>query len=392
MFGRAKKPPVTYGALIDIGSGSVGGAVLVVDHLNNTKEILFETRTWLVKSEGETDRLRATKEALLTVVLELGNAGIRAALDHNSSAKIENLYIGISAPWAYTVSRNIEYGTDEPVKISHELIDDLSKSAEEQAVETLQEEHIAEAQNLTIINRATTSLTANGYAISPDATVVTDTIKLSHSSSLAHTDLLNTIKEIIDPVFPDIGIVPYTFAFVYYQVVADMVPSLQNVCLIDITADATEMIIVKDGALSYVSHIDCGNRTIAREVAEAAGVPLTEALTYLKADESTALSEAVGQCLESAAVNYMKQLAKLLKSDGDHLSVPETIYLHTGDRTEGFFGSLIKSAVEEVTQSTHSVHSVSKNILKKQSSEDSALYILSHFFHTQESAYYDSKH
>lgn len=387
MFNRGKKSAdVLYGAILDIGSGSVGGALVSVDHLADEMKILFETRTPIASSKEEGYDLRAIKEALLSVSLELGNTGLKTLSATDPAARVKTMYINISAPWAHTVSRSIEYNTDEKVKLSSELITELSKTAEGQAMEILMEDTIASTHNLSIINRATIALSANGYPITPSATILTDNIALTHTSSLVDSDLLKTLTEVIEPVFSDVELLPFTFMFVYYQTLSTTSPAAQNACLIDITAAATEIGVVKDGVLLRSTHMELGSHTVAEEIATACGIPISEALTYIRSADTTTIPEAVGKQIEISVIAYMKELSRLLTTVSDQLSVPEALFLHTNVRTEHFFSTVIKTTFEKVTKTTHVVHPIVKNLLKstEDAGQDTALLLGARFFHTTE--------
>ena len=80
--------------------------------------------------------------------------------------------------------------------------------------------------------------------------------------------------------------------------------------------------------------------TLARDIAEALGVPVEETYGYLKIEDFTNyLNNSSSKQQEKVAeilAMYQDKLVALFKETGDSLTVPKKIYLHSNLNTESF--------------------------------------------------------
>ena len=169
-------------------------------------------------------------------------------------------------------------------------------------------------------------------------------------------------------------------------------------CLIDITNEATEIGVVRDGILRYCTHTTAGLSTIARDVAIALDIPLDEAQAFLREPYHSHAMETLAatkkSAIEKILETYRTAVTDLLHETGDSLSIPKTILLHGGQQTEAFFTSQIEMAAKNATGLTHTVHTVTTELLTKNYTEaervaleqiapDTALLVAAQFFHKQ---------
>ncbi len=109
MFSFKQSPDIIYGMVLDIRSGSIGASLISSDFSTGELDTIFTTRKKFLVSTGKTDDMTAVKEALLSVVLEVTSTGLNLLRERNAKAKVQKIYITISAPWSYAASRQIQY-------------------------------------------------------------------------------------------------------------------------------------------------------------------------------------------------------------------------------------------------------------------------------------------
>ena len=93
---------------------------------------------------------------------------------------------------------------------------------------------------------------------------------------------------------------------VFYCVLRQLAPDTTEVCLIDITHEATEIGIVRDGILKYVTHVPFGTFTIARDIASLCKVPNEEALAYLRGNTALEQTRDNLKAFAKTNTNYIK--------------------------------------------------------------------------------------
>jgi hypothetical protein len=174
----------------------------------------------------------------------------------------------------------------------------------------------------------------------------------------------------------------------FYRVLKDLHPDTSEICLIDITDEATEIGIVRDNILKQTTHVPIGMYTLAREIASACNIPKEDAYTYIK-DGTVVQTDKNAAAIEGIFASYESSIAELFSRTGDSLSIPKTLFLHTAKTTEDFFAKRLKEAAKRSTGSTHTVHLFTSELLGDTAMEDTALALSSYYFHTREKHFLD---
>jgi Tfp pilus assembly PilM family ATPase len=168
--------------------------------------------------------------------------------------------------------------------------------------------------------------------------------------------------------------------------------------LVDITYESTEIGVVRDGVLTYVTSTPLGSFSLAREIAEVLAVPVEEAYGYLNSNSLDVFlqnhSESKKDKVHEIINSYQERLAKVFTETGDALSIPRRIYLHGNLKTEPFFAKVVQTAATSVTKCEHAIYPVTTEIINKHygskdpalaeiEKNDTALLISAQFFHTK---------
>lgn len=382
MFGvSSRKSRARYGAIVDIGSGSVGAAIVLSDPEKPTPEVLWthRERVALHTDDDSESLLRHVTAALVNVFLVL-DAEQRT---HTKNSSIDTLQVTFSAPWSHTITRTITHTADEPFSITSSLLRELVETAEQQTRERIDENEILERENLSMILRAKVHLMANGYPVHTPTNAPVQEVSLSHISGFAQKQLVAAVDENVEKMMPKTRYERYPFMLMYYCVLQHISADVTNACLVDVTYESIELGVVRNGVLTHVAHIPTGMYTIARDIARLCDLPTEEALGYVRGNTAFAESLSKDKKIEFAALmqSYEKTIEELFTRTGDALSIPNAIFLHTDARTEPFFRERIKQAAEHATSSSHTIHLVTGKLLASTEVDDSALLVSAHFFH-----------
>jgi hypothetical protein len=393
---------VKYAVLVDIGSGSVLASIVASDPNKSHPDIIWSKREYTPFRETDeiTNGAKSVMTSLMNVFMALDSEGRSVFREKTGVRKIPYLIITISAPWSYTVTKTISYKQKEEFTVSSTLISELLRASQKKVIEELKENEKMHDLGLSIISRTTTDVISNGYRIKITEKQKAKSLKVVQSSVIIQKYLTDAVLDVRDKVFPNIDLMQYSFMLVYFYAMKDLYPTDNEFCLIDITYEATEIGVVRDGVLQYCTHIPYGSFSIAREISTALSVPLEEALMYLKeADITTYLAQYSEKQQKEVLVilnKYKEQLQQLFLETGDSLSIPKMIFLHSDLSSEPFFKKQITEACKSVTSSSHVVNNVTTDLLMRNYSEkdkegkennnnfDTALLISAQFFHTQD--------
>lgn len=389
---RKKRPEERVGVLIEIGSGSAAVSLLI-----STPDKIEPTVVWSSREDAVLKHIGSLEEgsktvmtALMNVLLDFETTG-RQALRQAGKSTIDAVQCVVAAPWSHTVPKRIEYKQDESFVVTQELIDELVNMAITKTKEDINEESLSVSHGLAVASRATLHVLLNGYRTAKPTHQSGRELILLHTTVVVHDAILQAIEEIRQKMFPSCSLEIYSSALVLHCVANDIAPQHTNLTLLDITHEASELSVVRDGELTHVAFAPFGVYTIAREYATIMNVPLSEALGYLKADAEDRLSHASKSTLrdiDKVHEAYVEKITQLLQDTGDELVSPRQIVLHVDALFEDFFVSILQTASKRSIKSDPVITKASTTILRNvpksdmASIGDTAVLAGMHFFHT----------
>jgi hypothetical protein len=391
-----KKSTERTGVIIDIGSGSVLVAIVLSDQTKEKPLILWSHREQApLKNIDSVDQAaKSVMTSLINALLKFDSEGRKALYDFNKKTTIDEVQCAICAPWSYTVSKRITYGGEDEFSVTRSLISELVATALEQTNNELHEHEAVNELGLTIITRCTTDILVNGYRVKklPDAKA-TD-LSLSHISVVAQQYLIDHLQDLRHKIFADKPLRKVSYMLAMYAVAEENFDDSGDFCLVDVTYEATEIGIVRDGVLTYSTHIPYGSFSLAREIAAITNVPLYQAFQYLHEETPLpfigTLPEEKQADVEAVFSEYTDRLAKLMRETGDELSVPKRMYLHTDKECESLFTSFLQNANKRIHKTeAHVIPLSSKmsdivDVAKDTGGQDTAMLVSATFFHTYE--------
>jgi hypothetical protein len=384
----------TIGVLVDIGSASVLTAYVRSVPGTPAPEIIWSHREH-IPLRGATELEQGAKNvmaALMNAAILLETTG-RAVLDQAvpGHATPNHISVSVAAPWSYTVTKTISYTGDDTFKVTNELVRELERAAEQKIELELKENDAAATLGLAVVVRTTLAMIANGYIFTTAHNQDATALSLSRASGVVQEYLVAAMKNVQEKMLPSATMHLSSFMLAYQHTAKLLYPTLQEYCLVDITYEATEIGVVRDGVLQYCTHVSYGAYSLARDIATATGKTPAECYGRLSGDDFLT-PDAANSATEAITEAYQKKLSDLLHETGDTLAVPKTMLLHANLETETFFAKQVKQAAEAATRSTHSVFPVSSKLLQAYYSDaaikdlktrhDTALLISAHFFHT----------
>jgi cell division ATPase FtsA len=390
-----QKSTQRIGAIIDIGSGSVLTAVVASKPGDLAPTIIWSNREHApLKDIDSLDQsAKSIMTALVNALLKFDVDGRRALYEFDKHASISEIQCCISAPWAYTVTKTIEYAEDSPFEVTKTLFDELIETALKKTQVELNENEAVNELGLTVITRSTVDILTNGYRIKNPIGEQASTLALSHVSVVTQKYLTDHIDELRHKLFANTPIHKLSYILALYSVTQELAPDQQEICLVDITYEATEIGIVRDGTLTYSTHTPFGAFSLAREISTITSVPLYEAFQYLHSAEPLSFKaslpakqqEEINAVLEA----YIQKVSDLFHETGDDLSIPRKIYIHTNLQSEPFFADIIRTAGTRALKSAPDVKPITPLIVDRvnrvagNQNSDTAMLVSAMFFHTQ---------
>ncbi len=390
-----------FGVIIDIGSGSVLMSIVhSVDSLKHPNIVWSHRENAPLKNIDSIDQsTKSVITALFNAAMILDSEGRKALHEYKPGAKISSIQCGISAPWSYTVTKTINYVQDEPFIITSELISDLTDAVQDKISADLNEDKILSKLGLEIVLRSTMHVLSNGYRVLKPQGQKSKELNIAHANVVVQKKLVDAIEEMHDKIFAHTEIKKSSFIIILYSVVKDLLPQTFDSCLVDITYEATEIGIIRNGVMSYCTHIPFGSFSLAREISAITSVPLHEALGYLHTEKPYSFMESLAsnqkEDVEKVFDAYIEKVSELFLQTGDSLTIPKHISLHADLYSETLFTDLIEKAAKRCTHTQPIITAISKELIKQTYETtteataetipiDTALLVSAQFFHKQQ--------
>jgi cell division ATPase FtsA len=374
-----------FGALIDIGSGTVGVAIVASNSKEKLPTILYTKRIMMrVAKQGthKSEDVRRVREALFSAALALSQEGQQALFAHNPRAKITKLYVTCSSPWSYTVARNVRYEDDESFKVTQSVIDDLVQSAESEILSHLEEHSYINEKEFEVVERATVDITVNDYTVASPLHLSGTTLGLSHIAGVVPKELMEALHEVQSKLFPNTELRVHTYMLVMYCVMRDLFPRLHSLCIVDITGEATEFGIVENNLLIENTFAPYGSNTFIRDAMHASGKPMSDISTSIQAQADMHMTESAE--LQPQIEAYEQVLTDTIRHILARRTLPTSIIITAHRPYEQFFRQILARTLSSVTDKKLSIVSIEQNIVDEIShgaGNDVYLALGARFFH-----------
>ncbi len=383
-FGHNDKD-TTYGVLIDIASGTVGVAVVASETASTVPIILYAKRTSLRitknKATGVED-LRRVREALLSALLLLSQEGLQLLTEHNPRAKVTKLYVTCSSPWSFTIARDVHYESDEAFKVDSAIINDLVHSAEEEIASHLKTMPETEGEEFEIVERATVDMTVNDYPVKHPLNLKGSILGLSHIAGLVPRDIMTSLHEVQDKLFPDTELRVHTYMLIMYCVMRDLFPRVHSLCIINVTGEATEFGIIENNLLIENTFIPYGSTTFVRDIMAQTGKPSSDILSTLQAQgDDTELAE---PDFTEQIASFKEKISEAVKGILTRRIFPNDVIITTHRPYGPLFKKIIDEALESALEKKVSVITVEPKVIEEishGSGDDVYLALAARFFH-----------
>lgn len=384
IFGFLKRHnPVLYGVVIDIGSGSVGAAIVASGTDSAVPNIIWSAREHFPERSKITFQ-HAEKDIEIAVrkVFQIcGTAGIKALLTHDARARIARVQVSIAAPWAYTIMKTVGISHNEVFTVSDEILEGMIKKADAEVNAEFKNGENSIFKDLVLTSNTTMAIHINGYTAENAVGKSAQALKVTRLFGLTYASLAAVVEDAARRTFPNAELRVHPFMHLYYTIFKTMHRGASEVCLIHVTGEATEIGIIRENVLMHASYTPYGVRTIMREITDVCSVPMREAAAHIRENDLMATER---QSLEVAAVLelYETNVAELFSRVGDTLSIPRRILVHADPQTETFFIDRIMRAAKQATIGDFIAHPLASQYFNGSPADDSALLLSAHAFHS----------
>ena len=324
-MGLFKKPERRSVALIDIGSGSVGGAFAHFEP-HDSPTIYYTARLPIDPREGEAAdaAMLRSLEALGSVLITHGSPILR---QETGSARIDSVVASVAAPWQDTQILVESKEEERPFTFTHGIMDEIAKKC------AIHAEGKARCQNSII------ATVLNGYEVSDPFGKKAKRADLVVLSSSLDEKVAEGIERSLRKTFHAHDISLTAFAPLSYAVVRDMFPHEKDFLIIDVEGEATDLAFVKRGLLADVTSVPQGTNALLDAISRGHTTITEGSLGVIDTGRNQRFAELVGKMEE----DWLCAITDALKSFATRHALPRTVFLLADIEARGFLERVIDS-------------------------------------------------
>jgi len=274
LFTSKKKEKIV--AIFDIGSGSVGGAIVSIPNDKNILPTIIKSTRTEIKPRENLNTESFSKDMILALDLTINS------LYHTRSGAPEEIICVLASPFYISETRVIKKIKDTPFiftsKVASELID-----KEIASIKDLYKDRYSEQDNsLEVIEEHTMSVSLNGYHTEDPLGKKAKMIEMNMIISLAPKLYLDKIRQTLSKTFHHTKVSFSSFTVSTYLAVRDKYIGEDSYLLIDISGEITDVGIVTKGVLRSVLSFPFGKNTFFKYMCTKLEIELRDAKELFK--------------------------------------------------------------------------------------------------------------
>ncbi|MEK7180478.1 MAG: hypothetical protein AAB706_03300, partial [Patescibacteria group bacterium] len=365
--------------IFDIGSASVGGAIVLFSESTNLPQIIYTKRvSFPITERPQSDRILAsTANALKEVVAALEKEGFSALHNlHVKNKAIRNVFCILASPWYVSQTKTINIKEKNPITLTEQFIENILTKEEKNFEESIAHSSYTETfdKNVVLAEQKIIRIKLSGYETGNPYGKKSSDIELSLFSSLVSKKISDKLNEVIGHSFSREKIKLHSFCLTSFSTLSDLFPEAKDFLIMDITGEVTDISFVRNGALIQSVSFPSGRNFLIRKMIKKMNSNTEVALSSLslystgKAEPAVAVKiESVVKEVQEEWLVYLNDVLRDLKAECGIL--PRKIFLTIDNDILSIFIRFIKQSgnnfepiVLDEKQLAHVV-SVAKNII-----------------------------
>ncbi len=339
IFSSAKKEKIV--AIFDIGSGSVGGAIVrMPNNKNSIPVVVGSARADItLRPDLSFERfLDDMKKALDSTAQSL--YALRRGIP-------DEIFCVLASPWYLSQSRVIKIEKDKPFIFTRRMADDLLRRELSLLANVYEEKYGKTKSAPLMIEHHIIGVRLNGYTVDDPIGKKAKSLELDMVISLSPALCIDAIKETLLKTYPHI---PGTFASFMtsaYLAVRDTYMTADSYLLVDVGGEVTDVAIVSNGVLKSSISFPFGKHTFFRYLCTKQQCELRDARELFSLFQSGAIDEnrsnQIKPLMASVEQSWGESFHQSVLALPHPLGLPNMIFLTADlDVRDWFAGALTK--------------------------------------------------
>ncbi|MFA6089705.1 MAG: hypothetical protein WC755_07635 [Candidatus Woesearchaeota archaeon] len=334
-------------AVFDIGSGSVGGALVrMPTDIKNLPTIIKTFRTDIVDRKEMDFNL-----FLKDMILALGFTS-KALYDSKLGAPDEIVCV-LASPWYISETRLIKMAKERPFTFTTKLINELLEKEFDNLKLLYKGKYEDSESSPEVIEHPIIGVSLNGYHVDDPLGKKTRSIEINMVISLSPKMCLDAIQETLSKSFHHTPVSFSSFMVSSYISVRDRYMNHDSYLLLDIGGEVTDIGIVSKGILRDSLSFPYGRKTLFRDICKKLKIELRDAYEIFNLYNKGTLSDKekvkIEPVLDSIKKDWGQAFRDCVNTLPRTLTLPNVMFLTIDADVKDWFIKVINS--EEYIQS-----------------------------------------
>jgi hypothetical protein len=345
LFTSQKKERIV--AIFDIGSGSVGGAIVRIPTDNKSIPIILKSVRVDIKFRKEFDFKIFMKDMISAL------NGAANSLYHMKAGPPDEIVCVLASPWYLSETRVIKVKHDKIFTFTKRLAAELIQKE----ISILNESYKNKYGNLNsspeVIEQQTMTVSLNGYKTEDPLGKKCKFLEINMIISLVPKSCLDEIRETLSKTFHHINVSFSSFTVSTYLAVRDKYVVPDSYLLLDISGEITDVGIVTKGVLKSVLSFPFGKKTFFKYICTKLEIELRDARElfklYSEGNLSAPFKEKIAPLFKSIENSWSESFRQCISTLPRTLVLPSVVFLTADNDIKSWFVDVLKN--EEHIQS-----------------------------------------
>ncbi len=327
-------------AIFDIGSGSIGGAMVSIPLDGKTIPKILKT----VKNE-----IKIYEKYNFKKFIDEMSSALHLTASHLYNKKIgapDEIYCFLSSPWYISETNTIRMAKEKPFIFTKNLANELIQKEISRLIEIYKEKYSTTNGTAEIMEQHTTSVSLNGYIVDEPLGTRCQTLEMNMVISLSPQICLNKIRETLSKTFHHIKVNFSSFTLATFFAIRDKYIDQDSYLLIDISGELTDIGIVTNGILKATLSFPFGKKNFFNYMCTKLEIELRDAKElfklYTQNNLSTEFKEKAIPLFKSIERSWGESFDRCLNTLPHILVLPSTIFLTADNDIKDWFANVLR--------------------------------------------------
>jgi hypothetical protein len=339
IFSSTKKEKII--AIFDIGSGSIGGAIVRIPiQAQSIPTILASVRTdFVFRKDLDFDVFFNDMIRALDTTARL--------LHKKGAGAPEEIFCVLASPWYISQTRVVRMTKETPFLFSRRIADDLLKRELTALVDVYNKKYEGTGSTPLMIEHHVIGVKLNGYTVDDPIGKKTKSLEMDVVISLSPKQCVEKIRETIDSIYPGIKGSFASFMTSSYLAVRDHFVSPESYLLVDVGSEVTDVAVVSGGVLRSSLSFPFGKNTIFKYICTKQNIELRDAQElfslYCTGTLAPAKKQAHEALFESIKHSWSGAFYQSVTDLKYSLGLPATVFLTADADSILWFAQVLES-------------------------------------------------